>query len=81
MVALIVAAIVGPVMSNVERPKYTVTWSEANIETRQYNAMIIAEVAIEEKRKDAITQGSRLLTDYIFGNNATQNKVKMTAPV
>ena len=78
---LIVGVLAGPVMSNVEKPDYKVIQSEQNIEIRQYEPMIIAEVEIDGKRKDAIRDGFRLLANYIFGNNTVQQVISMTAPV
>lgn len=43
--------------------------------------MIVAEVVITGSRKTALAGGFRLLADYIFGNNAVQKSIKMTAPV
>ncbi len=79
--SLIGCAMVGPVMSDVEQPDYEVLSSVNNIEVRQYDPMIIAEVEVQGKRKEAIGNGFRLLADYIFGNNSVQRKVAMTAPV
>ena len=78
---LVVGVLAGPVMSNVEKPYYKVIQSEQNIEIRQYEPMIIAEVEVYGKRKDAIRDGFRLLADYIFGNNTMQQAISMTAPV
>ena len=78
---LIVGVLAGPVMSNVEKPDYKVIQSEQNIEIRQYDPMIIAEVEVDGKREDAIGDGFRLLADYIFGNNTVQQVISMTAPV
>jgi hypothetical protein len=78
---LIVGVLVGPVMSDVEKPDYKVIQSEQNIEIRQYEPMIIAEVEVDGKREDAIGDGFRLLADYIFGNNTVQQVISMTAPV
>ena len=78
---LIVGVMAGPVMSNVEKPDYKVIQSEQNIEIRQYEPMIIAEVEVDGKREDAIRDGFRLLADYIFGNNTVQQVISMTAPV
>ncbi len=71
----------GPVMSNVEKPDYKVIQTERNIEIRQYEPMIIAEVEVDGKREDAIREGFRLIADYIFGNNTVQRDISMTAPV
>ena len=78
---LIAGVLAGPVMSNVEKPDYKVIQSEQNIEIRQYEPMIIAEVEVDGKREDAIRDGFRLLADYIFGNNTVQQVISMTAPV
>ena len=78
---LIVGVLAGPVISNVEKPDYKIIQSAQNIEIRQYAPMIIAEVEIDGKRKDAIRDGFRLLADYIFGNNTVEQNISMTAPV
>ena len=78
---LIVGVLAGPVMSNVEKPEYKVIQSKQNIEIRKYDPMIIAEVEVNGKRKDAIGNGFRLLADYIFGNNKLEQNISMTAPV
>ena len=78
---IIVGVLAGPVMSDVEKPDYKVIQSEQNIEIRQYEPMIIAEVEVDGKREDAIGDGFRLLADYIFGNNTVQQVISMTAPV
>ena len=78
---LVVGVLAGPVMSNVEKPDYKVIQSEQNIEIRQYEPMIIAEVEVDGKREDAIRDGVRLIADYIFGNNTVEQNISMTAPV
>ena len=78
---LIVGVLAGPVMSNVEKPDYKVIQTEQNIEIRQYEPMIIAEVEVDGKREDAIRDGFRLIADYIFGNNTVERDIAMTAPV
>ena len=78
---LIVGVLAGPVMSNLEKPGYKVIQTERNIEIRQYEPMIVAEVEVDGKREDAIREGFRLIADYIFGNNTVQRDISMTAPV
>lgn len=75
------AAAWGPIMSNVEQPKYEVVASQGSIEIRDYAPMIVAEAEVKGERKEAINQGFRMIADYIFGNNASVKKVAMTAPV
>lgn len=79
----IAAIMVGPIMSNVEHPKYIVTSSmpEENIEIRVYDPMIIAAVQVKGQRDEAIGDGFRILADYIFGNNVIDQSISMTAPV
>lgn len=55
--------------------------SEENIEIRDYSPMILAEVEVSGERKQAISEGFKILADYIFGNNAANRKMAMTAPV
>jgi effector-binding domain-containing protein len=78
---LIGGALMGPIMSDVEKPDYKVLTSSENIQIRQYPPMIIAEVEVEGNREAAIGDGFRLLADYIFGNNTVQKDIAMTAPV
>jgi len=80
-VTLLSAALWGPIVSNVEQPKYQVVKSSGNIEIRDYAPMIVAEVDIPGERRDAIGKGFRIIADYIFGNNTTAQKVPMTTPV
>jgi len=78
---LVGCAMVGPIMSDVEKPTYQVTALENDIEFRSYDPMIVAAVPMSGKRKDAISEGFRLLADYIFGNNTLNQNISMTAPV
>ena len=81
LILIVGGLLAGPVMSNVEKPDYKVIQTEQNIEIRQYEPMIIAEVEVDGKREDAIREGFRLIADYIFGNNTVQRDIAMTAPV
>lgn len=81
VILLIAGAMVGPIMSDVEQAKYRVISSKNNIEIREYDAMIIAEVEVKGERQEAIRQGFRTIADYIFGNNKSKTKIAMTAPV
>ncbi len=68
-------------MSSVEQPDYKLITSEENIEIRDYHPMILAEVEVSGQRKQAISEGFKILADYIFGNNTSNKKMEMTAPV
>lgn len=78
---IVLAAFSGNIMSYVEQPDYTLVQSKGNIEIRDYPPMIIAEVQISGERKKAISEGFKILANYIFGNNTSNQKMSMTAPV
>ena len=80
-VLLLGAALWGPIVSNVEHPKYKVAERSGNIEIRDYAPMIVAEADVKGERREAIGKGFRIIADYIFGNNTAAQKVPMTAPV
>ena len=81
VIVLFGAISIGPIMSNVETPGYEVMQSQDKIEIRQFKPMVIAEVKISGHRENAISEGFRVLADYIFGNNIVQQTIAMTAPV
>jgi effector-binding domain-containing protein len=65
-----------------ETPKYSVIRKYNEIEIRQYPSYIQAEVTIGDTNyKSAIERGFNVLAGYIFGNNISQHKIEMTAPV
>jgi F0F1-type ATP synthase membrane subunit c/vacuolar-type H+-ATPase subunit K len=81
-VAVLGAAVAaGPIMSDVQEPSYQLVDRQDNIEIRDYAPMIVAQVMVTGERQPAISQGFRLIADYIFGNNQPAQKVAMTAPV
>lgn len=80
-VVVIGGALWGPIVSNVEKPKYTVVDTDHSFEIRDYPAMIVAEVEVSGARKQAIGKGFRVIADYVFGDNLSSQKVAMTAPV
>ena len=80
-VVLIGAALWGPIVSNVEQPKFTVVTRSGDVEIRDYAPMIVAEAEVIGDRREAISKGFRTIADYIFGNNTAAQKVAMTAPV
>jgi hypothetical protein len=80
-VVVLAGALWGPIVSNVEQPKYKVVESDKSIEIRDYGAMIVAQADVSGERDRAIGEGFRIIADYIFGNNLSAQKVAMTAPV
>ena len=75
------AAMIGPIMSNVEVPAYKIVKKEQNIEIRQYPPLIIAEVKTAGSRQDSIGNGFRILADFIFGNNEGEKQLSMNGPI
>jgi hypothetical protein len=80
-VLLLGAALWGPIVSNVEHPKFKAAERSGNIEIRDYAPMIVAEAEVKGERREAISEGFRIIADYIFGNNTAAQNVPMTAPV
>ncbi len=74
-------ALSGTIMSQVDEPEYKVLESSGDIEIRQYEPTLVAQVLVEGERKDAISKGFRMLADFIFGNNKDDKEIAMTAPV
>lgn len=71
----------GPIMSRVEQPSYRVERADGPIELRSYGPMITAEAVVSGERGTAIRDGFKMIAGYIFGGNAPQAKIDMTAPV
>jgi len=63
-VLLLGAALWGPIVSNVEHPKYKVAERSGNIEIRDYAPMIVAEADVKGERREAIGKGFRIIADY-----------------
>ena len=63
----------------IEEPVYQVekAWEAEQIEIRAYAPRIMAVTGINEDSDS----GFRVLADYIFGGNAEEQKIAMTAPV
>lgn len=65
----------------IEEPKFTVESKSEAYEIRKYAATLVAETEIESTFGEAGNQAFGILADYIFGNNTTEAKIAMTAPV
>lgn len=65
----------------IEEPAYAVALRNGAFEIRDYPALIAAEVTVTGTRNEASSAGFRLLAGYIFGGNARQQSIAMTAPL
>ena len=63
----------------IEEPAYSVekAWEADQIEIRRYAPRVMAVTTMQGNDDD----GFRVLAGYIFGGNATEQKIAMTAPV
>lgn len=65
----------------IEEPAYSVVRSHSGFEVRDYAPYVVAEVTVPGPEAEAGNQGFRILAAYIFGKNAGQQSIAMTAPV
>jgi hypothetical protein len=66
----------------IEEPNYTIVQKTDEYEIRTYDSYIVAETTVtSDSAREARNEGFRIIADYIFGNNVSQDKIAMTAPV
>lgn len=66
---------------SIASPEYSVLEKREGYEIRSYKPYIVAQVEVVGSYNEAMSQGFRVLADYIFGNNTKQESIDMTAPV
>ena len=85
LLSLLLALTVSKAMAAIEEPTYRVLEQSGAFELREYEPKIVAEVSVPGNMKQASNAGFRLIADYIFGNNTSQQgraeKIAMTTPV
>ncbi|MBM5782869.1 MAG: heme-binding protein [Pelagibacterales bacterium] len=64
-----------------ETPEYKVLNKSENIEVRNYDKYLVAEVEVEGSRKESVKKGFWILAKYIFGGNIAKENIAMTSPV
>jgi hypothetical protein len=76
-------ALVGGNAMSLEKPAYKVLYTDGDIEYRQYEPYLVSETVVQTTNgySDAGNEGFRRLFNYISGDNASQAKIDMTAPV
>jgi hypothetical protein len=75
-----VLSIVG-IRVGTEEPEHTSTPLTDRVEIRTYGPRIAAETTVAADEDAARNEGFRRLAGYIFGKNAGDDKIAMTAPV
>ena len=68
----------------IEEPEFISIEKKDTFEIREYQPKLIAQVLVTGTFDTASNKGFRLLADFIFGNNKTNEgskKIEMTAPV
>jgi SOUL heme-binding protein len=66
---------------SVEEAGYDVLKDNAHIQIRQYKPLLTAQTEVDASYDEASKKAFQRLFDYISGNNKTQQKIAMTAPV
>ena len=65
-----------------EKQKYTVLFSEGDFEIRHYPSATVATMRSSARNyRELSGSGFRRIAAYIFGDNASQEKIAMTSPV
>ncbi len=64
-----------------EQPGYEVTAEYETFEVRQYAPVLVAETEVEGSFEDSGNVAFRILAGFIFGDNRSDEKIAMTAPV
>jgi len=64
-----------------EEIAYSVIKKDGDIEIREYEETVVAEVTVEATQKEAPSKAFRTLFNYIQGNNIAKQEIPMTAPV
>lgn len=65
----------------VEEPRWTLVYEDGPFQIRDYASTVVAETEVSGERGAAINQGFRRLARFIFGGNAPNREIAMTAPV
>ena len=77
--ALVMTALVPALATAIEEPAYELvaSWDDSGVEIRYYEPKVLATTNMASGE----SSGFRVLAGYIFGGNATEQEIEMTAPV
>ncbi|MFN9069052.1 MAG: SOUL family heme-binding protein, partial [Bdellovibrionales bacterium] len=64
-----------------ETPRYEVLEKKDSFEIRKYQPYLAAQTEVEGDFEEAQGKAFRILAKFIFGENQSQEKLAMTAPV
>lgn len=64
-----------------EEPDYRALASDGDYQIRDYPPLTVAETVVEGPRKAALSEGFRVLADYIFAKSRDGEPLPMTVPV
>jgi hypothetical protein len=81
LLAILPFAMLPPMAEALEEPEYTVVSTHDAFELRHYPPYLVAEVDVAGGLDDGGNRAFRILAGYIFGDNQSADKMKMTAPV
>ena len=62
-------------------PTYRTLESDGEFEIRSYPEMTVAETIVEGPRRESLSEGFRILADYIFAKSRPGEELPMTVPV
>jgi len=80
-IILLAMTIMAPEALAIEEPSDQIIEEADSYQIRQYDDAIVATTHIEANFKDAGNKAFSRLGGYIFGNNVSDQKIAMTAPV
>ena len=63
------------------KPEYDVLKRIGGIELRQYPSLVVAQTVVDREFNAALDEGFDRLASYLYGENASGQKLVMTAPV
>ena len=64
-----------------EEPDYRALATDGDFQIREYPEIVVAETVVEGPRRAALSDGFKLLADYIFAKSREGEKLPMTVPV